>query len=58
MYCFAYPIFAVWAVWGIQSFDLVKNYIERDVSCAELNEDASLVAAQLVDDVEEVIGRE
>ena len=58
VYRFVYPIFAVWAVWGIRSFDSVKNYVEQDVSCAELNEDASLVVAQLVDDVEEVIGWE
>ena len=45
MYRLVYPAFAVWAVWGIRSFDSVKDYVERDVSCAKLNEDASLVAA-------------
>ena len=45
VYRLAYPAFAVWAVWGIRSFDSVKDYVERDVSRAKLNEDASLVAA-------------
>jgi hypothetical protein len=52
---FLVTIAAVWAVWCFGFFDSVEDRVERDMTCAELCEDASLVATQLADDVEVVV---
>jgi len=56
--CFADSVFAVRALRVVDFLHSVKDHVERGVSCPELYEETGLVAAQLVGDVEEVVGGE
>ena len=48
---------AVWAKGGGGTFYTVEGLVEGDVSGAKLDEETGLVAPELGNDVEEIIGR-
>ena len=52
---FADAFLAVGTFCGFCSFYLVEDYVEGDLSCSQLGEEAGLVALLLIDGVKEVV---